>query len=223
MQIKNFSMESIKFNRCNLYSFVNPYSYYLIHGSEYENSFTYFADGILLVALNNLTSKNKIKRYSFDFTSLANPIFKLAEEKSLRVSLIGGTKEEVESAKVVITKKFPEINIVFAHHGYIKDSVSNVIGSLSMMKPEIIICGMGTPLQEEFLLHCKKRIPSLKLGFTCGGFLSQIASDENYFHPFFDRFHLRWLQRFVRHGYVRKRVLIDYPTFIFRFLKENVF
>ncbi|MDH5914600.1 WecB/TagA/CpsF family glycosyltransferase [Vibrio splendidus] len=223
MEIKNFTINSIDLNTCNLYSFVNPYSYYLIKGSEYERNIEYFADGILLVVLYNLFSYKKIERYSFDFTSLANVICKFSEDNNLKVSLIGGKEEEINAAKLVLEKKFPNISIPFIHHGYISECEKNVLDMLAEVKPDIIICGMGTPMQEKFLLSCKNYVPSLKLGFTCGGFLSQISGNENYFHPVFDKLHLRWLQRFLRHGYVRKRILIDYPIFVLKFLKEKLF
>ncbi|MDN5501811.1 MAG: WecB/TagA/CpsF family glycosyltransferase [Shewanella sp.] len=209
-------------NKVKLYSFVNPYSYYIIKGSEFENEFTYFADGILLVVLNNFFAKVKIKRFSFDFTSLAGVVCQYAVDNSLSVSLVGGTKEEVELARNVLYSKFPNLNIVFCHHGFISQDKTKVIGMLSEVAPDILICGMGTPMQEEFLLNCRGLVPSLKLGFTCGGFLSQIASNVNYFHPTLNKLNLRWLQRFLRHGYVRKRLLIDYPIFFCKFITDKL-
>ncbi len=42
--------------------------------------------------------------------------------------------------------------------------------------PDILVVGMGTPLQEEFLLKCVDKLTSVKEFYTCGGFLEQTAS-----------------------------------------------
>jgi exopolysaccharide biosynthesis WecB/TagA/CpsF family protein len=222
LKISNFDLNSLDDHGKHIYSFVNPYSYYMIVDYPDSDNFTFFADGILLVKLHNLLSKEKISRFSFDFTSLAPVIFKFAIEKKYKVALVGGSADDIIKAKRLLSKKYKGLSIVYSHDGYLQDNKETVLKELSSFSPEVIICGMGTPLQEGFINDCYMQIDSMRLGFTCGGFISQIAENENYFHPFFDKLHLRWFQRFLRHGYVRKRVLIDYPIFLIKYIKEKL-
>lgn len=223
MKIINFNFSVL--NGCDkkVFTFVNPYSYYKIESFELRDRFIYFADGILLVWLSNFLYKSRLDRFSFDFTSLAPVIFNYCETNSLKVAFVGGGEDDICKAISVIKKKHPDLLIVFSHHGYIGENWSSVITLLKAASPDVVIAGMGTPLQEKFLIACLDNVCSMKFAFTCGGFISQIATNENYFHPFFDRLHLRWLQRFFRHSYVRKRLLIDYPVFLLKFLKDKFF
>lgn len=225
MKIDNFNYVMLQSENKKLFTFVNPYSYGILmeKKSSFLNDFNILSDGILFVTLYNFFNENKINRYSFDFTSLAPVVFSYASKYKLRVALVGGTENEINKAKIVINNKYPKLNIVLSHHGFIKGNVNDVIDMMKDKEIQVVISGLGTPFQEEFLINCQKNIDSLKLGFTCGGFLTQISNNENYFHPFFDKLNLRWLQRFLRHSYVRKRLFIDYPIFVFKYIFENAF
>lgn len=209
---------------CKLVTFVNPFSYFILKDSKdsiYLNMDYIFADGILLVKLNNLLEPNrKIKRYSFDFTSLAPIVFKYSSDNNLRVALVGGTHNEINLACSVLKKKYPVLDIVYQRDGFFDDELDQMsaIDIIKSLDVDILICGMGTPLQEMFILKASQSVPSLKYCFTCGGFLSQIASKEEYFNPVLNKLNLRWLQRAYRHSYVRKRLLFDYPRFIVKFI-----
>lgn len=223
MDIRTFKKEDIECGQ-KLFTFVNPYSYSLLNkkGNEYLSNFYIYADGISYVKIHNFFHNDKINRYSFDFTSLAPIIFEYATKNKLKVALIGGTDYEIEQAKTVILRRFNGLDIVFSSHGYIQGKTNVIIEQLNDADVDIIIAGLGTPFQEDFIYECNKKIESLKFAFTCGGFLSQISTNENYFHPVFDKLHIRWLQRFYRHSYVRKRMIIDYPHFYLSYIKEHI-
>jgi UDP-Gal:alpha-D-GlcNAc-diphosphoundecaprenol beta-1,4-galactosyltransferase len=212
-------------NSCRVVTFVNPYSYYLLADEALDEKFDcIFADGISLVVLYNWFSKQEIKRYSFDFTSIATIVFGNCVERDLSIALVGGTSSEVDAAAGVIESRFPGISIRLAMPGFFSTEAERTacLDSLKTSGIEVLICGMGTPLQEHFVLGARDHIPTLKVAFTCGGFLSQIASSEKYHNPLMSKLHLRWLQRAIRHSYVRKRLLTDYPKFFFRFLREKM-
>jgi UDP-Gal:alpha-D-GlcNAc-diphosphoundecaprenol beta-1,4-galactosyltransferase len=210
---------------CSVVTFANPYSYYKLLDEALDKRFDYiFADGISMVVLYNLFAKNRINRYSFDFTSIAPTVFQYCAERELAVGLVGGTPGEVEVAARVIEATFPGVKITLAASGFFSTEAERdaCFESLKTSGIEVLVCGMGTPLQEHFVLAARDRVPTLKVGFTCGGFLSQISANEKYHNPLMSKLHLRWLQRAIRHSYVRKRLLTDYPKFFFRFLWTKV-
>ncbi|QTE85276.1 WecB/TagA/CpsF family glycosyltransferase [Shewanella algae] len=212
-----------------LITFVNPFSYYILKDGPVEvvNEMDhFFADGIFLVKLNNiLYPRRKISRYSFDFTSLAPIVFDYAIENNFNVAVVGGDSEEVVRAVEVILMKYPLLNISYFRDGFFSSEteVDEAIENMNEKGINIVLCGMGTPLQEVFLIKCKLSLKSMKYGYTCGGFLSQIALREDYFNPIMSKFHLRWLQRAFRHSYVRKRLIKDYPKFLYRFVVERFY
>jgi UDP-N-acetyl-D-mannosaminuronic acid transferase (WecB/TagA/CpsF family) len=208
-----------------LVTFVNPYSYYLVREFLQANQFDYvYSDAISFVKIHNLLNPNlKIKRHSFDFTSLAPVVFDYCQRESLKLGLVGGSSEEISGAFKVIKSRYPSLDIVYCRDGYFNSDceLSISLKELKDLQVEVLICGMGTPLQENFLIKAKESNVFLKCGFTCGGFLTQIASREDYFNPILSKLNLRWAQRFYRHSFVRRRVLVDYPVFFVKYLFEK--
>lgn len=225
--IKN--LLSVNYSRCRLITFVNPYSYYILKDKHDElvNEMSFvFADGIFLVKMYNFFNRTEnINRYSFDFTSLAPIVFDYSIKNSLKVALVGGNSAEISKACQVLNEKFPLLNIVYSRNGFFENELQRkeALNELNSHHPDILICGMGTPLQEVFIIQASQKASSLKYCFTCGGFLSQISSRDDYFNPLLNKFNLRWLQRAYRHSYVRKRLFFDYPIFFVRFLIDKLF
>jgi UDP-N-acetyl-D-mannosaminuronic acid transferase (WecB/TagA/CpsF family) len=208
----------------SLITFVNPYSYYIFNDSGFVDEFDFiFSDAISFVILHNILNfKNKINRKSFDFTSMAPDVLGYCQRNSLSVALVGGG-DEIVAALSVIKKRYPLLNVTYSRNGYFKDdfSIETALEEMKDLCIEVLICGMGTPLQESFLCKAKNTNPCLKAGFTCGGFLTQIASKEDYFNPLLSKLNLRWLQRFIRHGYVRRRLLVNYPIFLVKYTLDK--
>ncbi|HAS6267741.1 TPA: WecB/TagA/CpsF family glycosyltransferase [Vibrio vulnificus] len=223
MKLTNFERTMLDNSKQEVFTFVNPYSYYILdeflsQNQEYNN-ITIFVDGISLVYINNLLERHSnLSRYSFDFTSLAPIIFRYCIEKSYTIAIVGGEDDEIKRAVLVINEKFPGLNIKFFSHGYVDLESNDIYEKLVDTSPDVILSGMGTPLQEKFIFECKKRGVNFNFAFTCGGFISQISTNPEYFHPIFDKLNLRWLQRFFRHSYVRKRMCLDYPKFFLKFV-----
>lgn len=223
MKIETFDISMITKGK-KLHTFVNPYSFNIINelDEKFNEQFFIYSDGIAFVKTYNFFNDVKIKRCSFDFTSLAPVIFEYSIKNNLSVALVGGTDNEIKLASNLLKSKYPMLDICFIHHGYIKGNEIDIINKMDALEVDVVIAGLGTPYQEEFISKCNQHMNSLKFAFTCGGFISQISSNENYFHPFFDRLHLRWAQRFFRHSYVRKRMLIDYPRFFIKYTWNNI-
>lgn len=226
LKLNKFDISMLESSGNKLFTFVNPYSYYIFKDEltqDEKDSFNLLVDGISLVKLHNFFSldEDKIERYSFDFTSLAPKIFEFCEMKNIKVAIFGSTENELKLAASVLLKRFKSLNLVFVHDGFFNIDDESIYKSLNESGAELVISGMGTPRQEKFLLKVEKYCPCLRFGFTCGGFLTQISTNPDYFSPMMSRFHLRWLQRFLRHSFVRKRVLVDYPKFFIRFLFEK--
>ncbi|ALO46406.1 WecB/TagA/CpsF family glycosyltransferase [Pseudohongiella spirulinae] len=207
-----------------LVTFVNPFSYYDINDDKAlcEKFDYFFSDGSLLTILHNLLNSTKIDRVSFDYSSVAGVTLQHAQSEGLTVAFIGATEPEIQKAVANIQNRYPNLKIVYVRNGYIRtDKEENqVMLELIEKGADILICGMGAPRQENFLVRAKKAGVPSKVMFTCGGFLTQTALKDDYYHPFVKKFGVRWLQRAILHAHVRKRILLDYPKFTARFIRE---
>lgn len=205
-------------------TFVNPFSYQLL--ADRAELLSYFnlilSDGILHTKLHNYYCKNKIDRVSFDLSSIANDVLERASEKALKVAFIGGKQSHIEVLEENLLRLFPNLIVSYTSNGYMDESKKiECITELKSCSPDIVIVGMGTPLQEEFLISCIKNGVEAKEFYTCGGFIEQTATKGDYYHPVVKKLGLRWLQRAVMHSHVRKRLIIDYPRFVYKYIKGH--
>ncbi|HHR6142252.1 TPA: WecB/TagA/CpsF family glycosyltransferase [Providencia alcalifaciens] len=209
----------------NHISFVNPFSYSLLTDrNDLVSEIDYwFVDGSLLCFLTNRYRENKISRASFDFTSIADCFFSFAINNNLSIGLIGGTSDEIQKAFQYIRSRYPDLNIPYIHSGYIQeDNLVDIANEIKDKGIDLLICGMGTPLQEEFLIKISTLV-NIKISITCGGFLTQTSLFGDYYHPLVKKLGLRWLQRAILHKHVRNRLLKSYPKFLFNYIfnKDN--
>ncbi len=151
------------------------------------------------------------QRISFDTTSLAPALFARARFRGLRIALVGGAPKVAEQARAQIAAHFPGIQIIAAYDGY-GDMAAKAV-SVAELRPDIVICGMGSVRQEAFLLEMKHQ-GWRGWGFTCGGYLDQLIGGMAYYPRWVDAANLRWAYRLLREpGRLWRRYLIDYPHF----------
>ncbi|TMP45703.1 teichoic acid biosynthesis protein A [Pseudoalteromonas citrea] len=203
-------------------TFVNPFSYPIVGDDEPLLTALdhIYSDGALHTSLHNIFNTNQIERLSFDFSSVAHDVLQFAVENTLKVALVGAKPGLVEQAAKNYQQMYPGLNIAYHHHGYLNEPgmEDGVIDELNTVSADIVICGMGTPRQEQFILTLKQRLSSPALLFTCGGFIEQSAIKADYYHPLVKRFGLRWVQRAIMHKHVRTRLMQDYPKFICNYI-----
>lgn len=216
----------VLFDKKGLTTFVNPYSYYLLRKNEsiIDNLDNVFIDGISLVYFFRLFNL-KAKRYSFDMTSIVPVLVDYCIRNEKSVYFIGSLEKEINSSILLLKRNYPDLNVIGYRHGYFKttDSYNSVLDEIVKLNPDIVVCGMGTPKQEGFLIDLNSA--GFKgVSFTCGGFLHQSAPNLYYYPKFIDRLNLRWLYRIIDEPKLLKRYLFLYPlAFVFIFKDLCVF
>ena len=199
-----------------LTTFINPFSYLFLRKQlSIFSRFDYiFLDGILMVLLMRLISK-KVKRLSFDMTSIAPKVFNNALGNRRSMFFLGSKQNEIEDFVNQIKTKYQNLIIVGFSSGYFKseDDKQRQINSIVGLNPDLIIVGMGTPLQEKFLLELRDK-GWIGTGFTCGGFFHQTGKKINYYPKIFDRLNLRWVYRIYDEPKLFTRYFVQYPKSI---------
>ena len=177
-------------------------------------------DGIAMAMAIRLVHRRPAMRVSFDSTALAPHIWRMAAERGSRIVLCGGQRGVAECAKHQLVAAYPGLNIVGTFDGYAKQGW--LIAEINKLAPEIVICGMGTPLQEAFLLALSES-GWQGVGFTCGGFLDQLSKGLQYYPRWIDASNLRWAYRLAMEPRrLWRRYLLDYPRFSLLLCKELV-
>jgi exopolysaccharide biosynthesis WecB/TagA/CpsF family protein len=205
-----------------LSTFLNPYSYLIARrNKELFEKFNIKIDGILLVKVLDLFGFRDIKRESFDMTSLAPIVFDEAIKSNNSIYFIGTKAKVIDEAIANIKSSYPDLNIIGYRDGYINECRSEVIEDIKNLNPDIVVCGMGTPLQEQFLLDLQNTGWD-GIGYTCGGFLHQTARNIQYYPKWVDKYNIRWIYRIYDEPVLFKRYFVEYPKFFWYFLVDYI-
>ena len=203
-------------------TFLNPFSYLLARkqGGLFSN-FNIEIDGILLVLILRIFGCH-FSRKSFDMTSLARMVFNKAISESKTVYLIGTKPELIDQAVKNIREKFVDLNICGFRDGYFAvEEKKEILNNIIKIDPDYVICGMGTPKQEEFLLDLSQAGWN-GTGYTCGGFLHQTAQNIKYYPKWIDLFNLRAFYRIYDEPRLIKRYMLEYPIAIMYILYDII-
>jgi exopolysaccharide biosynthesis WecB/TagA/CpsF family protein len=193
-------------------SFINPFSYSLLRNNKeiYEKIDVFYVDGISLVWLLKLFGV-KTYRLSFDMTSVAPKVFNSCISEKSTIYFIGAKQIEIEKSIKKIKEYYPNLNVIGFRNGYFSDEEKEqVYAEIIQANPGYLIAGLGTPLQEKFIVEISERGYNGKC-YTCGGFIHQSADDLNYYPVFFNTLNIRWIYRIYKEPKLLKRYFIDYP------------
>lgn len=198
-------------------TFINPGAWALAKKSPaYLNALNHMsfnlADGQGVALVCRWLTGLPCPRTSFDMTSLADPFFRAAIAEKASIMLIGGKPGVDENVHGKLLINYPGINIVGTEHGY--GDFEPKIKAILAQSPDVVITGMGTPRQENFLLALKDA-GYQGLAITCGGFFDQYLEADPYYPRWIDQWNLRFAYRLYREPErLWRRYLIDYPFFI---------
>ena len=209
-----------------IYTFLNPISYLdAIKMSDLFIRFDgLFADGSILVGAIKLLYGVRVKRYSFDMTSVAPMLFKYAEQNRKTIYIVASKQEQVERAAEILKQRYSKLCFVGLRNGYFNNEkeIADEVEKIVKVNPDFLIVGMGAIKQEKFLLQVKDA-GFQGIGFTCGGFIHQTAKNEIDFYPhWIDKYNLRFLYRMYKEPHTRKRYLKAGLVFPWVFLWERI-
>jgi N-acetylglucosaminyldiphosphoundecaprenol N-acetyl-beta-D-mannosaminyltransferase len=174
-------------------------------------------DGIGMSLAIQWLHKLPAKRISFDATSLAPIVLGMAAKYERTVAVCGGQAGIAEQAAQQLRLRYPTLQIVGTFDGF--SDKQRLIEAIHRVQPQIVICGMGSLVQESFLLALL-RSGWQGLGFTCGGFLDQLSNGFTYYPAVIDHLNLRWAYRLAKDPRrLWRRYLLDYPVFAFGLCK----
>ncbi|OBS97476.1 hypothetical protein A9261_12755 [Vibrio tasmaniensis] len=202
--------------------FLNPYSYLVLRksGLNFNEFDSISIDSYYLWKLLKICGIVKSdQRYSFDNTSFAKTYFNLLKKEN-RIAIVGSDEKSNEKFCYELKKTHPEINIVYNRNGFFRDDseknefFDRIIG----LNIDQIIIGMGSPLQERFIIEAKGKGWQGD-SYTCGGFIHQTANQGyNYYPKYIDKFNLRFIYRMYDEPKLIYRYLIEYPKFLMYFI-----
>lgn len=186
------------YDKCFLVTFLTP-RYMILMDKKYHEMYKSFdficSDGAAPIKLNRFFGKPKSVRISFDMSSLAGKVLSELANNGRGLYVLGTKQEYLEQFLSVIQEEFKGINIVGSHNGYIKDKEDEVVNDIMKSGAELVIIGMGAPLQDIMAVSLKEAGFKGAI-YTCGGFIHQAAGKLNFWPDWANKYNLRWFYRY---------------------------
>ena len=137
------------------------------------NSCDYLLNDGIGIKIASKIEKLVLKK-NLNGTDFIPEIAEMASKKGYKIFLLGAKDGIAEEAAVKLKEKFEGLQIAGVHSGYGLDE--SVLEMINNSKADILIAGMGVPMQEKWIRENKSKLGSVKL-FVGGGaildFLSQ--------------------------------------------------
>ena len=180
------------------------------------NSCDYLLNDGIGIKIASKIEKLVLKK-NLNGTDFIPEIAEMASKKGYKIFLLGAKDGIAEEAAVKLKEKFEGLQIAGVHSGYgLDDSVLEMINN---SKADILIAGMGVPMQEKWIRENKSKLGSVKL-FVGGGAILDFLSQRIRRAPLLMRkIGLEWLFRLcLEPGRLWRRYLVGNFLFFYYIL-----
>jgi N-acetylglucosaminyldiphosphoundecaprenol N-acetyl-beta-D-mannosaminyltransferase len=164
------------------------------------------ADGWGIVWASRLLGDPLPERLAND--DIEAPLFRLANDRGYRVFLFGSAPGVADVAAARLASSFPGVKVAGTQHGWldverghrgvIADAdTDRVIEAINDARPDVLIVGLPTPLQQRWVRANRSRIEAPVL-ITGGSYLDHLAERIGWYPRWVVRARLCWAYRLTR-------------------------
>lgn len=148
----------------------------------------------------------------------------LAAARGFSIYLLGARPTVAREAARRLKERYPELEIAGVHHGYFDHGAGSaaVVEEVNAAAPDILLVGLGMPLQERWLMENWQRL-DVRVALT-GGAVFDYASGRLRRGPRFLRDNgFEWLARLLAEPRrLWRRYLVGNPLFLLRVLRQRL-
>lgn len=163
----------------------------------------------------------------FTLADWLDELIQLMMRENASVFFLGGPPEVAQRAADKLGRQYPELKIAGANHGYFDKTPGSsqngeVISKINAANPDLLLVGMGTPIQEYWL---DENLPEIKAKviMSVGGLLEYYSGDLKRGPQWMTQTGFEWLYLLLKEpARYWKRYLFGNPLFILRVLKQKI-
>lgn len=182
-----------------------------------NDEFILVPDGVSLVKACKLKHINIKER--IPGIDIASILLKKANDSSLSIYLFGATKEINDALVNKIKEEYPNIKILGATHGYVKDK-DKVMKNIAKVKPDICMVALGIPLQEKLIYENYKDFEK-GIFIGVGGSFDCLSGMKKRAPKIFIKLNLEWLYRITTEPKRLKRFWDSNIKFMFEIILKK--
>ena len=160
-------------------------------------------------------NQNQIRGVDF-----ARLLIREAARNNLKVAFIGAKEEVIKKTCENFLKKYPSLNIVYSRNGYFNND-DEIIEEIKQKAPDIVLVGLGSPRQEEFIVKLKKELQGATMVGVGGAFdvFSGIVKESP---KIYQKLGLEWLYRTILQPERFKRIFPVLPLFLIKCIIDTI-
>jgi N-acetylglucosaminyldiphosphoundecaprenol N-acetyl-beta-D-mannosaminyltransferase len=156
-------------------------------------------------------------------TDLVPALLSTSQPRRLRFFLLGAAPGAIERAAEAARSLFPDWELAGFHHGYLDaEASSRALDRIARAGPDLLLVGMGNPLQELWIDEHRKRL-EVPLCIGVGGLFDYWAGDLDRAPAWMRRLGIEWLHLMWRQPRKVRRYLVGGPFFLARVLGRDRF
>lgn len=138
------------------------------------------------------------------------------------VFLLGGREDMLEKSAMRFEALFPGCILRGHHHGYFPESDNDrIIRRINESGSQILLVGMGSPIQENWILSHSKQL-AVPLVISVGGLFNYWAGELDRAPLCFRRIGIEWIYILLQQPAKWRRYLLDGPAFLMKIYRMSV-
>ncbi|MGF1590396.1 MAG: WecB/TagA/CpsF family glycosyltransferase [Pleurocapsa sp.] len=182
-----------------------------------QNADITLCDGMGMIKGLELTGVSVSSKYRVPLTLMIPKLLKECEQHKISVFLLGSEPENLAKALNNQQDKYPNLSIA-GHHGYFdyENTVANqtVIKKINQFQPDILIVGMGMPLQELWIQNNYQDLKTLVI-IPSGAVIDRLAGVVQNSPQWMSNAGLEWLYRLSKEPKrLAARYILGNPLFL---------
>ena len=155
-------------------------------------------------------------------------LIEMAHKNDFSLFFLGNPPGVAELAANNMGKDFPGLQVAGTYHGYFDTNPKGtenqaVIDKINRAQPNILMAGMGMPVQERWLLENWNDL-NVNIAISVGAIFEYMAGTMKHGPKWMTQYYMEWLFRLIdRPDRYIKRYLRDNPLLLYRILQQKFF
>lgn len=156
-------------------------------------------------------------------TDFTPTLFESTADRGYSYFMLGSDERTIAAAADYAKKMFPGWTLRGCHHGYLNNPeiTSGAIDQINASKPDILLVGMGNPLQERWISRYKERL-CVPVCMGIGGLFDYWAGNVSRAPKWLRKLGHEWVWRLLQQPKDKiYRYLVGNPQFLARIIREK--
>lgn len=213
-------------NEQSIFAFINAHNANIsIRDKQYKDCIEQaivLPDGVGVDIASQIASGEKFKA-NLNGTDLI-PALMVYFQKPMTIALIGGKEKVIKQAAQKFKAATPWHNFVVISDGYFgREDIPEILARLKDQKPDILLVGMGSPMQEKWVGEYVK-IEHAKLVFTVGALFDFVSQHVPRAPESWRKLRIEWIYRLsLEPKRLWRRYILGNPLFLWHVVRGRFF